>query len=82
MLKLRAAFIYLLFSLCSALPKEYQKIGKALQSLALVFSTSGYQGIFTFICTLLWCYKMFKELLNIEKTIIYYHFGLLIKKTF
>ncbi|XP_041325970.1 sorting nexin-9 [Pyrgilauda ruficollis] len=26
------------------LPKEYQKIGKALQSLALVFSTSGYQG--------------------------------------
>ncbi|NXF53404.1 SNX9 protein, partial [Oceanites oceanicus] len=28
----------------SALPKEYQKIGKALQSLALVFSTSGYQG--------------------------------------
>ncbi|NXI51378.1 SNX9 protein, partial [Chloroceryle aenea] len=27
-----------------ALPKEYQKIGKALQSLALVFSTSGYQG--------------------------------------
>ncbi|KAM6270688.1 sorting nexin-9 isoform 2-T2 [Spheniscus humboldti] len=26
------------------LPKEYQKIGKALQSLAQVFSTSGYQG--------------------------------------
>ncbi|XP_027489658.1 sorting nexin-9 isoform X1 [Corapipo altera] len=26
------------------LPKEYQKIGKALQTLALVFSTSGYQG--------------------------------------
>ncbi|KAM6460773.1 sorting nexin-9 isoform 4-T4 [Liasis olivaceus] len=26
------------------LPKEYQKIGKALQGLALVFSTSGYQG--------------------------------------
>nr|XP_027310210.1 sorting nexin-9 isoform X2 [Anas platyrhynchos] len=26
------------------LPKEYQKIGKALQSLAVVFSTSGYQG--------------------------------------
>ncbi|XP_025977990.1 sorting nexin-9 isoform X1 [Dromaius novaehollandiae] len=26
------------------LPKEYQKIGKALQSLAMVFSTSGYQG--------------------------------------
>nr|XP_056709578.1 sorting nexin-9 [Euleptes europaea] len=26
------------------LPKEYQKIGKALQNLALVFSTSGYQG--------------------------------------
>ncbi|EMP32235.1 Sorting nexin-9 [Chelonia mydas] len=26
------------------LPKEYQKIGKALQSLALVFGTSGYQG--------------------------------------
>ncbi|XP_052528513.1 sorting nexin-9 isoform X1 [Tympanuchus pallidicinctus] len=26
------------------LPKEYQKIGKALQSLALVFNTSGYQG--------------------------------------
>lgn len=30
----------------SALPKEYQKIGKALQNLALVFTTSGYQGIF------------------------------------
>ncbi|XP_061480211.1 sorting nexin-9 isoform X2 [Rhineura floridana] len=27
-----------------ALPKEYQKIGKALQGLALVFGTSGYQG--------------------------------------
>lgn len=27
-----------------ALPKEYQKIGKALQSLAAVFSSSGYQG--------------------------------------
>ncbi|XP_009204071.1 sorting nexin-9 isoform X2 [Papio anubis] len=26
------------------LPKEYQKIGKALQSLATVFSSSGYQG--------------------------------------
>uniref|UniRef100_A0A8I6AME1 Sorting nexin 9 n=1 Tax=Rattus norvegicus TaxID=10116 RepID=A0A8I6AME1_RAT len=26
------------------LPKEYQKIGKALQSLAAVFSSSGYQG--------------------------------------
>ncbi|XP_048344110.1 sorting nexin-9 isoform X1 [Sphaerodactylus townsendi] len=26
------------------LPKEYQKIGKALQNLALVFSTSAYQG--------------------------------------
>ncbi|XP_075410446.1 sorting nexin-9 isoform X1 [Tenrec ecaudatus] len=26
------------------LPKEYQKIGKALQSLASVFSSSGYQG--------------------------------------
>ncbi|NWI52309.1 SNX9 protein, partial [Calyptomena viridis] len=26
------------------LPKEYQKIGKALQTLAVVFSTSGYQG--------------------------------------
>ncbi|XP_074044017.1 sorting nexin-9 isoform X1 [Macrotis lagotis] len=26
------------------LPKEYQKIGKALQCLATVFSTSGYQG--------------------------------------
>uniref|UniRef100_A0A8D0G1Q2 Sorting nexin n=1 Tax=Sphenodon punctatus TaxID=8508 RepID=A0A8D0G1Q2_SPHPU len=26
------------------LPKEYQKIGKGLQTLALVFSTSGYQG--------------------------------------
>lgn len=28
-----------------ALPKEYQKIGKALQSLAAVFSSSGYQGM-------------------------------------
>uniref|UniRef100_H3BBA9 Sorting nexin n=1 Tax=Latimeria chalumnae TaxID=7897 RepID=H3BBA9_LATCH len=27
-----------------ALPKEYQKIGKALQNLSQVFSTSGYQG--------------------------------------
>uniref|UniRef100_A0A8B9SWP6 Sorting nexin n=1 Tax=Anas platyrhynchos TaxID=8839 RepID=A0A8B9SWP6_ANAPL len=36
------------------LPKEYQKIGKALQSLAVVFSTSGYQGnYYSFICTLL-----------------------------
>ncbi|MEE6520435.1 hypothetical protein FKM82_018305 [Ascaphus truei] len=26
------------------LPKEYQKIGKALQNLSQVFSTSGYQG--------------------------------------
>ncbi|KAM5164091.1 sorting nexin-9 isoform 1-T1 [Mantella aurantiaca] len=26
------------------LPKEYQKIGKALQNLSLVFSSSGYQG--------------------------------------
>ncbi|XP_023613992.1 sorting nexin-9 isoform X3 [Myotis lucifugus] len=28
----------------TALPKEYQKIGKALQSLATVFSSSAYQG--------------------------------------
>lgn len=41
-------WIYIKFKsvFLSALPKEYQKIGKALQSLALVFSTSGYQGIF------------------------------------
>ncbi|NXT05550.1 SNX9 protein, partial [Prunella fulvescens] len=37
------------------LPKEYQKIGKALQSLALVFSTSGYQG--TSIASFVLCLK-------------------------
>lgn len=37
-------FMFHLFP-SAALPKEYQRIGKAFQNLSSVFSSSGYQGV-------------------------------------
>ncbi|XP_039604985.1 sorting nexin-9-like isoform X1 [Polypterus senegalus] len=46
----------------SALPKEYQKIGKALQNLSTVFSTSGYQGEATLTDALTYAGKTYEEI--------------------
>ncbi|XP_064411993.1 sorting nexin-9b isoform X2 [Latimeria chalumnae] len=48
-----------------ALPKEYQKIGKALQNLSQVFSTSGYQGEATLTDALTEAGKTYEEIANL-----------------
>ncbi|XP_078086103.1 sorting nexin-9b isoform X5 [Mustelus asterias] len=48
-----------------ALPKEYQKIGKALQNLSQVFTTSGYEGESTLTDPLTEAGKTYEEIANL-----------------
>lgn len=48
-----------------ALPKEYQKIGKALQNLSQVFATSGYEGESTLTDPLTEAGKTYEEIANL-----------------